>query len=140
MNIRQQQLQIDRLRGEGRHRIDYRHVIWSLVKKPWAFARYLYRDSLFPAPLWEKALTALVAQLPERQAEMEYLRVLHLAAATLQHEVEAAIELLLGQEKLPIFTEVRALVSNRKPEVPELAPFTVDLADYDELLVAEVGS
>ncbi len=136
----QQQLRIDRLRGEGRHRVDYRHVIWSLVKKPWAFARYRYRDSLFPTPLWEKALGALVAQLPERQAELEYLRVLHLAAATLQHEVEAAIEFLLGQEKLPTFTEVRALVSSRKPEVPELAPFTVELADYDELLVAEVGS
>jgi transposase InsO family protein len=136
----QQQLRVDRLRGEGRHRVDYRHVIWSLVKKPWAFARYRYRDSLFPTPLWEKALAALAAQLPERQAEMEYLRVLHLAAATLQYEVEAAIELLLGQEKLPIFTEVRALVSSRKPEVPELAPFTVELADYDELLVAEVRS
>ncbi len=63
------------------------------MKKPWAFARYRYRDSLFPTPLWEKALAALEAQLPERQAEMEYLRVLHLAAAALQYEVEAAIEL-----------------------------------------------
>jgi hypothetical protein len=136
----QQQLRIERLRGEGKHRTDYRHVIWSLVKKPGAFARYRYRDSLFPTPLWEKAQAALAAGLPERQAELEYLRVLHLAAATLQYEVEAALELLLGQGKLPIFTEVRALVSNRKPEVPELAPLAVDLADYDELLVAEVGS
>jgi len=136
----QQQLRIERLRGEGKHRIDYRHVIWSLVKKPWAFARYRYRDSLFPTPLWEKAQAALAAGLPERQAELEYLRVLHLAAATLQHEVETALELLLGQGKLPIFTEVRALVSQRKPELPELAPLAVDLAAYDELLVAEVGS
>lgn len=136
----QQQLLIERLRGEGKHRIDYRHVIWSLVKKPWAFARYRYRDSLFPTPLWEKAQAALAAGLSERQAELEYLRVLHLAAATLQHEVETALELLLGQGKLPIFTEVRALVSQRQPELPDLAPLAVDLADYDELLVAEVGS
>jgi hypothetical protein len=132
----QRQLVIERLRGEGKHRIDYRHVIWSLVKKPWAFARYRYRESLFPAPSWRRAYDALVEKLPARQAELEYLRVLHLAAATLQSEVEAAVELLLGEGKLPSFAEVRALVSQRKPEVPELAPLSVDLADYDQLLVA----
>ena len=72
----------------------------------------------------------------EQRAELEYLRVLHLAAATLQHEVEAAVELLLGEGKLPTFAEVRALVLERKPEVPELAPLAVDLTGYDELLVA----
>lgn len=132
------QLVIERLRGEGKHRIDYRHVIWSLVKKPWALARYRYRDALFPTPVWQEAHEALAAGLPERQAELEYLRVLHLAAATLQHEVEAAVELLLGQGKLPLFTEVRGLVSERKPEVPELEPLAVDLTGYDELLVSEV--
>ena len=34
------QLEVERLRGEGGHRINYRHVIWSLVQKPGAFARY----------------------------------------------------------------------------------------------------
>lgn len=134
----QKQLVLDRLRGEGRHRIDYRHVIWSLVKKPWALARYRYRDSLFPAPLWEKAYEALRAKLPERQAELEYLRVLHLAAATLQQQVEEAVLRLLEQGQLPLFTEVRALVSELRPEVPQLAPLAVDLASYDELLLAEV--
>ena len=130
------QLVIERLCGEGKHRIDYRHVIWSLVKKPWAFARYRYREALFPAPPWHRAYEALVEKLPERQAELEYLRVLHLAAATLQYEVEAAMELLLSEGKLPTFAEVRALVSDRKPEVPEMTPLSVDLASYDELLVA----
>jgi hypothetical protein len=45
---------------------------------------------------------------------------------------------LLGQGQLPLFTEVKALVSNRKPDVPQLAPLTVDLAGYDELLTVEV--
>lgn len=134
-----QQLVIDRLSGEGKHRIDYRHIIWSLVKKPWAFARYRYRDSLFPAEPFRRAYDALSAALPERKAELEYLRVLHLAAAALQYEVEAAIELLLAEEQTPTFTEVRALVSNRKPEVPEMAPLVVDLSSYDELLQTAVG-
>jgi hypothetical protein len=130
------QLVIERLRGEGKHRIDYRHVIWSLVKKPWAFARYRYRESLFPSKPLRRAYDSLVSGLPERRAELEYLRVLHLAAATLQYEVEAAVELLLGEGKLPTFADVRALVSQHMAEVPELTPLAVDLAGYDELLVA----
>ena len=130
------QLVIERLCGEGKHRIDYRHVIWSLVKKPWALARYRYREALFPTPTWRRAYDALVESLPERQADLEYLRVLHLAAATLQHEVEAAMAMLLDEGKLPTHAQVRSLVSSRKPEVPEMAPLTVDLSGYDELLVA----
>lgn len=37
-----------RLSGRGQHRIHYQHVIWSLVRKPGAFAAYRYRDDLFP--------------------------------------------------------------------------------------------
>ena len=33
------QARMPRLRGEGKHRIDYRHVIHSLVRKPGAFTR-----------------------------------------------------------------------------------------------------
>ena len=46
-------LTLPRLLGHGQHRIDYRHVIWSLVRKPGAFAQYRYRDDLFPA--WSSA-------------------------------------------------------------------------------------
>lgn len=133
------QLVIDRLRGEGKHRVDYRHVIGSLVKKPWAFSRYRYRDALFPAAIFHQAFEALSAELPERKAEMEYLRVLHLAATTWQHEVEAGVELLLDEGQLPTFTAVSALCSNRKPEFPQMAPLAVDLAAYDELLTVEVS-
>lgn len=133
------QLVMERLRGEGKHRIDYHHVIWSLVKKPWAMARYRYREALFPTPLWRRFYDALVAGLSERQADLEYLRVLHLAAATLQHEVEAAVELLLDAGKLPTLGEVGCLLTDRKQEVPELAPLAVDLSGYDELLVAQGG-
>jgi hypothetical protein len=92
---------------------------------------------LFPTPVFRRAYDALVEDLAERRAELEYLRVLHLAAATLEHEVESALERLLGQGQLPTFAEVRALSSERKPEVPALTPLTVDLTCYDELLVAE---
>jgi Mu transposase, C-terminal domain len=130
---------VERLRGEGKHQVDYRHVIWSLVKKPWGFARYRYRDALFPTAVFHRAYGALNASLSEWQADLEYLRVLHLAAATMQHEVEAALELLLGESRLPRFEAVRALCGQRTPEVPEMAPLVVDLTGYDELLAEEVG-
>jgi transposase InsO family protein len=133
------QLVVERLRGEGKHQVDYRHVIWSLVKKPWGFARYRYREALFPAASFRRAYGTLTEALPERQADLEYLRVLHLAAATLQHEVEAAVELLLAEGKLPTFSQVRALTAGRPPELPDMAPLAVDLSSYDELLVTEVG-
>jgi hypothetical protein len=41
------QLTCPRLLGRHRHRIDYRHIIWSLVRKPGAFARYRFREDLF---------------------------------------------------------------------------------------------
>ena len=134
----ERQLVIDRIRGEGRHRIDYRHVIWSLVKKPWGFARYRYREALFPGPLWRQAYEALVIALPERQADLEYLRVLHLAAATLQHEVESALEWLLDARQAPTYTVVRALTAERKPEIPALTPLEPDFGVYDGLLAEEV--
>lgn len=39
---------LPRLRGEGKHHIDYRHIIDWLVKKPGAFENYRYRNDLFP--------------------------------------------------------------------------------------------
>jgi len=134
------QLVVERLLGEGRSRIDYRHVIWSLVKKPWAFARYRHRGSMFPMPVFRRAYDALAEALPERQADLDYLRVLHLAAATMQCEVEAALELVLGDGRLPRYEVVRSLVSGREPEIPAMKPLAVDLAGYDALLSAEVGS
>lgn len=132
-------LTVDRLSGEGKHRVNYRHVIWSLVKKPWGFARYRYRDALFPTAVFRRAYEVLETSLPPRRADLEYLRVLHLAAATMECEVQAAVELLLGDDQLPVFDAVHALVTDREPEIPEMAPLTVDLASYDDLLVAEAG-
>jgi hypothetical protein len=57
----------------------------------------------------------------------------------MQADVEAAIELVLGDERLPTFDAVRSLVCERPAEVPQMAPLAVDLASYDELLVAEGG-
>jgi len=40
--------QVPRLRGRSNYRVNYRHIIDWLVRKPGAFAGYRYREHLFP--------------------------------------------------------------------------------------------
>lgn len=135
----QHQLSVERLRGVGGHRIDYRHLIWSLVRKPGAFARYRYREELFPSPVFRKAYDDLAEKLKPRQADLEYLRILHLAASTLESDVEMALELLESAGQLPDSEQVKALVKPEKASVPEVAAPVVDLESYDGLLTESLG-
>ena len=128
------QLSIERLVGEGKHRIDYRHVIDSLVRKPGAFARYRFRDAMFPTLVFRRAYDALSEGLSQRQADLDYLRILKLAATTMQCEVEAALELLAADQRLPRINAVEALTRLSAPSIPEMEPLVADLASYDQLL------
>lgn len=134
------ELSCERLRGRNLRRVDYRHMIWSLVRKPGAFVRYVYREEMFPSLVFRRAYDAM--QTPHRgtQGDLEYLRVLHLAASTLEADVEAALELLLAAGTAVTSDAVKALVVlARRSEVPAMAALAVDLRDYDALLL-EVGS
>jgi hypothetical protein len=128
--------QMPRLRGGRDHRIDYRHVIWSLVRKPGAFARYRYREELFPTPTFRAAYDALRAARGER-ADVEYVRILHLAASTMETVVEGALAALLAEGAAFDYAAVRALAAPERPAVPELATLAApDLLVYDALLRA----
>lgn len=129
-------LTVERLLGRFGHRIDYRHIIWSLVNKPGAFARYRYREELFPTVIFRRAYDALSAAQPGTKGDLEYLRVLHLAASTMESEVGAALELLLDQGALPTLDQVKALLSPRRTPLPDLRPLEVNLLEYDGLLAA----
>jgi hypothetical protein len=122
-----------RIRGDKYHQIDYRHVIWSLVRKPGAFARYRYREELFPSLVFRRAYDALVDARGER-ADVEYVRILHLAASTMQADVEQALQQLLTRGERPDFAAVKALAAPEKPVVPVIHIPAPDLAVYDALL------
>lgn len=130
-----QVLRVDRLLGEHHARIDYRHIIHALLRKPGAFARYRHREDLFLNLTWRKAFDRLVANQGERRGEVSYLRLLHRAATTMESEVEAAIELLLEAGEVPTPERVKELVGGQEPaKVPELTVPSVDLREYDGLL------
>ena len=135
------ELDCDRLRGRNLRRIDYRHIIWSLVRKPGGFARYVYREEMFPSVVFRRAYDAIHTPHRGLKGDLEYLRILHLAASTIEADVEAAVTLLLSDGTAVLTADaVKALVSATTAiDVPHLAPHPVDLGAYDALL-AEVGS
>ena len=126
-----------RMRGDRQHQVDYRHVIWSLVRKPGAFARYRFREELFPSLVFRRAYDALVATRGER-ADVEYVRILHLAASTMQSSVEDVLEALLASGKPFDFMTVKARAAPEKSPVPIVRIPPPEPAAYDRLLSAGV--
>ncbi len=125
---------LPRLMGKHQHRIDYQHFIWSLARKPGAFAGYRYRDELFPTTTFRLAYDQLVKAVAHR-ADSEYVRVLHLAATSSETEVETALQLLLEAKQLPTVIAVRELVQGTSTRpIPEIASPRVNLEIYDQLI------
>lgn len=97
---------LPRLRGEGRHHIQYRHIIDWLVRKPGAFVNYRYREALFPTSRFRMAYDLLSTQSP-KEASREYLAILALAAKESEIGVDDALRFLLSTEK-PLTAEAVA--------------------------------
>jgi hypothetical protein len=126
---------MERARGSREAQIDYRHIIHSLVRKPGAFARYRFREQLFPTERFRLAYDALREWRGER-ADVEYVRILHLAATTMESEVDDALAMLLKEGKPFNYLTVRDLAAPAAPQVPQLATLGApDLRIYDALLV-----
>jgi hypothetical protein len=123
-----------RIRGAADHRIDYRHIIRSLVRKPGAFARYRYREELFPSLTFRQAYDALRVTHGER-ADVEYVRLLHLAATTSERAVDATVTALLRDGQRLDYARLQTLVTPATPRLPVLHLPVPDLAHYDALLL-----
>ena len=128
-----------RIRGEKSARIDYRHVIWSLVRKPGAFARYRYREELFPSLTFRKAYDALCAR-PTGRADIEYVRILHLAASTMESVVETSLATLLASGEEFDYARVKQLAAPEPQTVPSVSIPKVDLTLYDRMLEHTAGA
>jgi hypothetical protein len=127
-----------RLRGSGKHRIEYRHIIDSLVRKPGAFEQYRYREDLFPTSRFRMAYDLFRARSPQTAAK-EYLKILAYAAAEGEARVDAALAHLLDRNSDLGIERVREAVvaTDKLPPVREVEIREVDLALYDHLLLGE---
>lgn len=120
-------------------RIDYRHLIDSLVRKPGAFARYIYREELDRA-VFRQAYDQ-PKRVEERQAAPPYVRLLALSAAAGEDRVAAALGKILRTGALPLPAAIDELLRSEQTETPTRATVTLDpeLNSYDDLL-EEVGT
>jgi hypothetical protein len=116
----------------GERCINYRHLIFHLLRKPGAFRNYQYREELFPRVIFRKAYDVLLAQDDEK-ADKEYLRILNTATLEGEEQVAAALELLLECGSAIRSDKVHELCKSPKatPEVEVLMP---NLEAYDALL------
>jgi hypothetical protein len=132
--------EMERLRGQSKHRIDYRHISAWLVRKPGAFARYVYREDLYPTVVYRRAYDALLAWQPGR-ADKEYVRLLHLATQEGETRVEEALAKLLEQQRPVSEQAVRTLLGSDTPlsQAARVAVPAVDLRQYDALLEERDG-
>ena len=128
--------EMPRLRGRSKHRVDYRHIIDWLVRKPGAFESYRYREDLFPSSQFRMAYDTLREMRPQ-SATKEYLKILELAAKQSEARVEDALRVLLGNgepERLDSqAVEALLVVAERIPAVTSVEIAAVDLASFDAL-------
>lgn len=119
-------------------RIDYRHVIASLARKPGAFAGYIYREELFPRPAFRQAYDAL-ACADAAKADRHYLALLTLASTRGEEEVAAALGAVLRTACVPWPDQVEAALDRRDTAPPSLSAFTPELHSYDALITDELA-
>jgi hypothetical protein len=127
---------LQRLRGRSKHRVDYRHIIEWLIRKPGAFENYRYQEDLFPTSRFRMAYDALQESAPGR-AIKEYLKILKLAADEGEVQVDEALRDLLGRKAEEAIT-VEA-IGELLGRLDSIAPATmvevaaVDLTGFDQL-------
>jgi hypothetical protein len=125
---------IPRLRGQRKHRVNYRHVIDWLVRKPGAFENYRYREDLFPTSRFRMAYDMLRETAPSR-ASREYLQILELAARENESMVDDALRTLLEEEQTITAQGVTQWIGRRQMARPvtKVQVEATDLSSFDVL-------
>ncbi len=123
-----------RLRGRSRYRVDYRHIIDWLVRKPGALENYRYRDELFPTSRFRMAFDELKDKLGPRGSK-EYLAILELAAKESEAKVDEALRGLLEKGEGWVSAEAvrERLRAEQKGSIRDVQIASVDLRLFDEL-------
>ena len=124
-----------RLTGESKHRINYRHIIDWLVRKPGAFENYRYKEDLFPSSWFRMAYDWLRSNMT-LQANRQYVRILYCAAKEGQTVTENAVRYLIEQDKEITAINVQQLIEQRTsiPSVKDVVVQSNSLESYDTLL------
>jgi len=137
--------EIPRLRGEGKHKIQYRHIIDSLLRKPGAFENYKYQQDMFPTTRFRMVYDGLLKTRTVRKAAKEYLRILDLAAKESESLVDEAIRILLHTgsqiiDSTAVKEVFEGLKSDNQPRRLEIHIQQADPGIYDQLFTNQEAS
>ena len=125
--------EMERLRGQGKARIDYRHVIGSLVRKTGAFENYRYREEMFPSTVFRQAYDQIQKEDP-KHASRRYLEILEWAATNSESSMEQSLRGLLDAGEDLDFDRL-AEMSERPVEKPlDINIPLPDMQAYDALI------
>jgi len=123
--------------GRGR-KLDYRHFVDALKRKPQAFKGLVFRDDLFPREAYRRTWEQLELKLTQRQACQTIVALLEMAAhdgveGVLAHRLEA----LLAAGELPDVKLLREEFAPRKTELPHVTVEIPPVASYDAFLPSQ---
>jgi transposase InsO family protein len=129
----------ERLYGstQNRHpkRIDWRHMLPSLKRKPGAFARWVLREAMFPRSEYAQAWQSIRERLEERAACRLMVDLLDLAEqANVVAELAGVLAQLHEHAELPDIEALRERFAPRTSEMPSVQVVLPAAAVYDELL------
>jgi len=129
----------ERLYGsvENRHpkRIDWRHMLASLKRKPGAFARWVLREAMFPRSEYAQAWQHMRERLDERSACRLMVALLDLAdRANVVTELAGVLADLHERNVLPDIEELCERFAPRPTSMPSVQVVLPATAVYDELL------
>jgi transposase InsO family protein len=118
-------------------RIDWRHMLPSLKRKPGAFARWVLRDAMFPRSEYAQAWEFINTKLPERAACRLMVELLDLAdRANVVAELAGVLAAGQARDELPDIDVLRERFAPRSLSMPEVQVQLPPTSVYDELLEA----
>jgi hypothetical protein len=125
-----------RVPGTGRGRkLDYRHFIDALKRKPQAFKGLVFRDALFPREAYRRMWEQLDLRLMQRQACQTIVALLEMAARDgVEGVLAQRLEALLAAGELPDVKRLREEFDPRKAELPQVTVEIPAASVYDVLL------
>ena len=126
-------------KGARARKIDYRHLIESLVRKPQAFRFSMLREDILPTPAFKKIWVYLEKEIGGKLSCKLIVGLLSIAA---KHDCETALSTLvidqIGKNIRPNLDELEARFCGQKEKriIVDVEVTQHNLNDYDDLLMA----
>lgn len=116
-------------------RIDYRHLIGSLSRKPQALRNFIWKEYMFPTFAFRQTWELLEQNLDEWKSCREYVKILKEASINGREEIiNKYLEKCIESGTLPSSEGVKSLFEKEKTVIPEQKPLNLDLKSYDQLI------